>query len=86
MAWGWSEMVNFMAVTTVVLMRADGDDSAIFSLGSKLTGCKGQVWSLLSSTQGGEGSLRGPRAPLIFGAMKRSEFSKMQIKVCINGS
>ena len=26
-----------MAVTTVVLMRADGDDSAIFSLGSKLT-------------------------------------------------
>ena len=53
MAWGWSEMVNFMAVTTVVLMRADGDDSAIFSLGSRLTGSYGQDWSLLSSTQGG---------------------------------
>ena len=37
MVCGWSEMVNFMAVTTVVLMRADGDDSAIFSLGSRLT-------------------------------------------------
>ena len=23
--WGWSEMVNFMAVTTVVLIRADGE-------------------------------------------------------------
>ena len=62
MAWGWSEMVNFMAVTTVVLMRADGDDSAIFSLGSKLTGCKGQVWSLLSSTHAGR-VVKGAKGP-----------------------
>ena len=38
MVCGWSEMVNFMAVTTVVLMRAEGDDSAILSLGRRFSG------------------------------------------------
>ena len=38
MAWGWSEMVNFMAVTTVVLMRGEAEDRDDFSLGRRVSG------------------------------------------------
>ena len=38
MGCGWSEMVNFMAVTTVVLMSADCDVREAFNLGSRAAG------------------------------------------------
>ncbi len=38
MACGWSEMVNFMAVTTVVLMRAEGEPRLALSLGRSDSG------------------------------------------------
>ena len=38
MACGWSEMVNFMAVTTVVLMRAEGEPRLTLSLGRSDSG------------------------------------------------
>ena len=38
MGCGWSEMVNFIAVTTVVLMSADCDVREAFNLGSRAAG------------------------------------------------
>ena len=38
MGWGWSEIVNFMAVTTVVRIRGEGDDNADRSCGNKSLG------------------------------------------------
>ena len=36
--WGWSEIVNFMAVTTVVRIRGEGDVNAAWSWGNKFSG------------------------------------------------
>merc|ERR1711936_408765 len=38
MCWGWSEIVNFMAVTTVVLIRAEGEFKDAFSFGRRASG------------------------------------------------
>ena len=38
MGWGWSEMVNFMAVTTVVLINGDCEDKEFRSSGKSLSG------------------------------------------------
>ena len=50
MGWGWSEMVNFMAVTTVVLISADWEVREAFSLGRRAAGDMRQSFPRHSAT------------------------------------
>ena len=47
---GWSEMVNFMAVTTVVLISADWEVREAFSLGRRAAGDMRQSFPRHSAT------------------------------------